>query len=153
MAYILHNDNTKNKFCFWFLDEASLAVSSRGSLHSPFTFYSENAILACTLILIQLTSKVRSFSNKRIPVNTLMCCCGSWCCWLCRWHLSLCVNSNQCTIKDTGSRAAAFHPRCKPTPWPLVFVTELADLCSFVYKTHGIYTACTLHCAISFGFS
>lgn len=44
------------------------------------------------------------------------------------------------SVKDICSRAVAFHPRCKPTPWPLVFITELADLFSLACKPCAIYT-------------
>lgn len=54
----------------------------------------------------------------------------------------------QHSVTDVGSRAAV-HSRCKPTPWPVVFITKLADLFSSACKPCAVYAVCAHYIASS----
>lgn len=100
------------------------------------------AILACALIWIQPISKVRSLLSWRKDFQQTPRCAAAeaGAADFAGDTFPFVLTLTQHSVKDIGSRAVVFQPRCKPTPWPLLFVTELADLFSSACKPCAIYT-------------
>lgn len=107
-------------------------------LPSTFTFCSEHAILACALIWMWPITKVRSLFSWRTDFQQAPWCASAeaGAAGFAGDTFPFVLTQTHHHVKDTGSRAEPFHPRC----WPFVLLTELAHLymvmCCFAVCEH-----------------
>lgn len=121
---------------------------SHAFLPSTFTFCSEHAILACALIWIWPITKVRSLFSWRKDFQQAPWCASAeaGAAGFAGDTFLFVLTQTHHHVKDTGSRAEPFHPRC----WPCVLLTELAHLYMVMCRLYSVWAS---HRAISSGFS